>query len=114
MRRHGLVRDATRILRHERRERVAVQQAVLGELLEADEPRVPGERRLSAVRRLAVSGGAQRQHLPPALRSGREKLDEAPRAGPDVSAPVQTGEARRVKKHAARALAEGRNAHRRS
>ncbi len=88
------------------RERGAGEKTFLGQALEADEQRVPRERGVRAVRRVAVPERPDRQHLPPALPGIVQRARERVRLRPQVAAPVRTGERRQMEQDAACPLAQ--------
>ena len=75
---------------------VRPQDAVGDQTFEADQRRIPRERRLGAVWRITVPGRADREHLPPALSGGSQEIDHLARRCPQVLA----GKAGRVQEHA--------------
>ena len=56
------------------------EQSVLDQLFEADQQRIARKRGEALIRRVAVAGRAERQHLPQSLARGREQIDERERA----------------------------------
>ena len=78
------------------------EETVIAQALGVDQGGVPGERRLGAVRRIAVPGRADREHLPPALSGGSQEVDHLARR----STQILTGQAGRVQEHAAGSIDE--------
>ena len=73
------------------------------QIVEADEQRVAREGREALIRRVAVAGGAERQHLPEALAGRGQRIDEVESAGAEVADAEAARQGRRVEEHAARA-----------
>ncbi len=63
----------------------SVQQSVLDEHVEADQKRVAGKCRKRLVRRIAIAGWAERQHLPEPLTGRCEQVDERKGARPEIA-----------------------------
>ena len=61
------------------------EQSLLDQPIEADEQRIAGERGEALVRRIAIAGRAQRQHLPQVLAGRGEEVEERDRARPQVA-----------------------------
>ena len=77
------------------------QQTVLDQLLRRDQKRVPGERRKTLVRRIAVTGRPERQYLPVRLARLDQKIDELERLWPKVANAELARQRRRVKENTA-------------
>jgi hypothetical protein len=86
------------IRRHRRRVRDVrgLQPSVLDERVEADEQRVAREGGEALVGRVAVTGGAEGQHLPEALARASQEVHEAMGLGPQLADPVAPRQGRRV------------------
>ena len=82
------------------------QQALLAQAVEADEQRVAREGREALVGRVAVAGGAERQHLPEALAGLRQEVEEGGRLGPELADAVAPGQRRGVEQDAGGSLAQ--------
>ena len=67
------------------------------------EQRVAGERRKALVRRIAVAGRPERQHLPHSLAGGSEQIDELERARAEIADAEAARQRRRMEEDAARA-----------
>ncbi len=76
------------------------EEAGFGEGVGADEEWVAGEGGEALVRRVAIAGGAEREHLPDGLAGGGEEIDEAVRGGTEVADAIRAGEGRDVKEDA--------------
>ena len=59
--------------------------APVGKKLQADQVRIPGKRRRTRIRRVAVSRRTQRQHLPDVLFGLGQKGDELVRGRPQIA-----------------------------
>src|SRR5438477_6476199 len=95
------VREARRV-----RDGTPRQQTLVDQPVEADQQRVPRERREGAVRRVPVTDRSGGQHLPEALPRARQPPREGVRLRPEIAAPVSAGQGSRVKEDAACPLAQ--------
>src|SRR6185503_2644184 len=80
------------------------QQAIFQELRRTDQKRITCERGEALIRRVTVSGGSERQHLPQALCAGREKVDKSKRFVAEVPDAEWTRQRCRMQEDAARSL----------
>ena len=78
-----------------------VAGAALDQRVEADQQRIAGEGREALVGRVAVAGGAERQHLPEALAGVVQEVGEAMRFGAQLADAVGPGQRRRMQQDAA-------------
>ena len=74
-------------------------EAIAFQKFRAEQVDVPGEGRERLVGRVAGTGGAERQHLPPALPHGGKRLDPAVGGGAEVADAERSGQAGRVKEN---------------
>src|SRR6202165_3751899 len=81
------------------------EQALLRQLFQADEQRAAGECGLGAVRRIAISDGADGKHLPAPLVGAAEELRKRARPA-EIAVAVRAGQGGRVEKDSACPLAE--------
>ena len=77
------------------------EQALVDQTVEADEQRIAGERGEALIRRVAVAGGPERQHLPELLAGRGEEVEELDRARPQIADAEAAGQRGRVEQHAA-------------
>jgi hypothetical protein len=62
-----------------------LEQTLITQAFKTQQQRVAGKSGEALVRRIAVSGGIQRQHLPQLLSSGEKEVCEFVRAGAEVA-----------------------------
>src|SRR5205085_12619640 len=86
------------------------EQALFDQFVGTDEQSVTGEGREALIRRIAVAGRPQRQHLPERLPRPDEKIYEGVGFWAEVADAIATGQRCRVQQNTARA----REAHRRT
>src|SRR5579862_8366901 len=91
--RHLLVWETRRIHQVLRR-----QKAILTKSRQIDEQGISGECRKALVRRIAVSGWTQRQHLPDLLSGAGQKIDELASRFSEITDPMRAGQRRDMKK----------------
>src|SRR5207237_1820 len=80
------------------------QQFILDQPVRTDEQRVPGERRQGLIRRVAVTGGTERQRLPPALAGFVKAVDPRQRRRSHIADAVRRGQRRDVQQQAGAAV----------
>ena len=78
------------------------EQSVLDQPFEADQQRIAGKRGEALVRRVAVAGRSERQHLPEPLAGGGEQIDELEGARPEIADAEAARQRGRMEEHAAR------------
>ena len=69
-----------------------LEQTLIAQALKTQQQRVAGKSGEALVRRIAVSGGIQRQHLPQLLSSGDEEVREFVSAGAKITDAEATGQ----------------------
>src|SRR4030095_17147403 len=79
----------------------------ISEVVKADEERIAGERREALIRRVAVARGSQREDLPDALPSVREKRHKLTRRRTEVTNSETSRQRRRMKEHTTRSRMGG-------
>ena len=79
---------------------IGLEQASISQFFEADQQWVASQGRGRLVWRVAPADRPDREHLPPALAGGSEKINEAERGRAKIAAAVWPGERRQVQQNA--------------
>ena len=81
-----------------------LQQAIFHKAVRADDERIGRERGQGLIGRMAVTGGPQRQHLPPGLTRSGELVHPGKRGRPQVADPIARGQRCHVQQDARSAI----------